>query len=162
MNGVDVLRFAPGIRPEQLQLQRRTITGLSGTDTLEITFRDNDSLTLRDYFISSHAIEQIVFADGTVWDESAVKAMLLAGTEAAQSLQAFREGSEIHAGGGNDVLTGDSGNDALYGEAGDDTLAGLSGDDLLSGGRGMTGWKGEAVTTPICLTPETGRTSSTI
>ncbi|WP_271207009.1 calcium-binding protein [Klebsiella electrica] len=137
MNGVDVLRFAPGIRPEQLQLQRRTITGLSGTDTLEITFRDsNDSLTLRDYFISSHAIEQIVFADGTVWDESAVKAMLLAGTEAAQSLQAFREGSEIHAGGGNDVLTGDSGNDALYGEAGDDTLAGLSGDDLLSGGRG--------------------------
>ncbi|WIO45048.1 calcium-binding protein [Klebsiella electrica] len=137
MNGVDVLRFAPGIRPEQLQLQRRTITGLSGTDTLEITFRDsNDSLTLRDYFISSHAIEQIVFADGTVWDESAVKAMLLAGTQAAQSLQAFREGSEIHAGGGNDVLTGDNGNDALYGEAGDDTLAGLSGDDLLSGGRG--------------------------
>jgi hypothetical protein len=68
MNGVDVLRFAPGIRPEQLQLQRRTITGLSGTDTLEITFRDsNDSLTLRDYFISSHAIEQIAFADGTLW-----------------------------------------------------------------------------------------------
>jgi hypothetical protein len=41
--------------------------------------------------------------------------MLLAGTEAAQSLQAFREGSEIHAGGGNDVLTGDSGNDACTG-----------------------------------------------
>jgi Ca2+-binding RTX toxin-like protein len=98
MNGVDVLRCGPG---EQLLRSRRTITGLSGTDTLEITFRDSsDSLTLRDYFISSHAIEQIVFADGTVWDESAVKAMLLAGTEAAQSLQAFREGSEIHAGGG--------------------------------------------------------------
>jgi Ca2+-binding RTX toxin-like protein len=163
MNGVDVLRFAPGIRPEQLQLQRRTITGLSGTDTLEITFRDsNDSLTLRDYFISNHAIEQIVFADGTVWDESAVKAMLLAGTEAAQSLQAFREGSEIHAGGGNDVLTGDNGNDALYGEAGDDTLAGLSGDDLLSGGRGNDRLEGEAVMTPTCSPPETGRTSSTI
>jgi hypothetical protein len=27
----------------------------------------NDSLTLRDYFISSHAIEQIAFADGTLW-----------------------------------------------------------------------------------------------
>jgi Ca2+-binding RTX toxin-like protein len=108
-----------------------------------------------DYFISSHAIEQIVFADGTVWDESAVKAMLLAGTEAAQSLQAFREGSEIHAGGGNDVLTGDSGNDALYGEAGDDTLAGLSGDDLLSGGRGNDRLEGEAVTTPTCSLPET-------
>jgi Ca2+-binding RTX toxin-like protein len=114
MSGVDTLRLgtataaAGGAGPSP---------GQGGQ--LEITFRDsNDSLTLRDYFISSHAIEQIVFADGTVWDESAVKAMLLAGTEAAQSLQAFREGSEIHAGGGNDVLTGDSGNDALYGEAG--------------------------------------------
>jgi hypothetical protein len=91
MNGVDVLRFAPGIRRNSCSCSAGT--GLSGTDTLEITFRDsNDSLTLRDYFISNHAIEQIVFADGTVWDESAVKAMLLAGTEAAQSLQAFRRG----------------------------------------------------------------------
>ncbi|HHT0104433.1 TPA: calcium-binding protein, partial [Raoultella planticola] len=72
----------------------------------------------------------------------AVKAMLLAGTEAAQSLQAYREGSEIHAGGGNDVLTGDNGNDALYGEAGDDTLDGSFGNDLLSGGTGNDLLKG--------------------
>ncbi|VFS92200.1 Cyclolysin [Raoultella planticola] len=80
--------------------------------------------------------------DGTVWDVATVKAMLLAGTEAAQSLQAYREGSEIHAGGGNDVLTGDSGNDALYGEAGNDTLDGSFGNDLLSGGTGNDLLKG--------------------
>ncbi|MCD9606816.1 hypothetical protein LUS60_16170 [Raoultella planticola] len=87
-------------------------------------------------------MEQIVFADDTVWDVAAVKAMLLAGTAAAQSLQAYREGSEIRAGGGNDVLTGDSGNDALYGEAGDDTLDGSFGNDLLSGGTGNDLLKG--------------------
>ncbi|NYY80134.1 hypothetical protein DMH27_02050 [Raoultella planticola] len=102
-------------------------------------------------------MEQIAFADGTVWDVAAVKAMLLAGTEAVQSLQAYREERDPRRG-GNDMLTGDNGNDALYGEAGDDTLDGSFGNDLLSGGTGNDTLKGGAVTIFTSLTPETGRT----
>ncbi len=146
-----------GLLAEQAVLSRQRVQGY---DSLVLGFRDRaDSVIIRGYFSpDSYQVEQIAFADGTVWDVAAVKAMLLAGTEAVQSLQAYREGSEIHAGGGNDMLTGDNGNDALYGEAGDDTLDGSFGNDLLSGGTGNDTLKGGAVTIFTSLTPETGRT----
>ncbi|HAT1603872.1 TPA: hypothetical protein I8Y23_000144 [Raoultella planticola] len=140
-SGADTLRMGEGLLAEQSVLSRQRVQGY---DSLVLGFRDRaDSVIIQGYFsLDSYQVEQIVFADGTVWDVAAVKAMLLAGTEAAQSLQAYREGSEIHAGGGNDVLTGDNGNDALYGEAGDDTLDGSFGNDLLSGGTGNDLLKG--------------------
>ena len=140
-SGADTLRLGEGLMAEQAVLSRQRV---QGNDSLVLGFRDRaDSVIIQGYFsLDSYQVEQIVFADGTVWDVAAVKAMLLAGTEAAQSLQAYREGSEIHAGGGNDVLTGDNGNDALYGEAGDDTLDGSFGNDLLSGGTGNDLLKG--------------------
>ncbi|HED3066255.1 TPA: hypothetical protein R4057_003239 [Kluyvera ascorbata] len=104
-----------------------------------ITFQDSsDSVTVLRYFeADEHKVEQLVFEDGTVWDVATVKAQILAGTEADQRLQAFSEGSEIHASGGNDVLEGERGNDALYGDEGDDELYGSWGDDTLSGGAGL-------------------------
>ncbi|ATM05927.1 hypothetical protein CRN15_19350 [Raoultella planticola] len=140
-SGTDTLRLGEGLLSEQAVLSRQRVQGY---DSLVLNFRDRaDSVIIQGYFsLDSYQVEQIVFADGTVWDVAAVKAMLLAGTAAAQSLQAYREGSEIHAGGGNDMLTGDNGNDALYGEAGDDTLDGSFGNDLLSGGTGNDTLKG--------------------
>ncbi len=140
-SGADTLRMGEGLLAEQAVLSRQRVQGY---DSLVLGFRDRaDSVIIQGYFsLDSYQVEQIAFADGTVWDVAAVKAMLLAGTEAAQSLQAYREGSEIHAGGGNDMLTGDNGNDALYGEAGDDTLDGSFGNDLLSGGTGNDTLKG--------------------
>uniref|UniRef100_UPI0031DC1BBD calcium-binding protein n=1 Tax=Klebsiella sp. TaxID=576 RepID=UPI0031DC1BBD len=139
--GTDTLRLGEGLLAEQTVLSRQRVQGY---DSLVLSFRDRaDSVIIQGYFsLDYYQVEQIVFADGTVWDVPAVKAMLLAGTEAAQSLQAYREGSEIHAGGGNDVLTGDNGNDALYGEAGDDNLDGGFGNDLLHGGTGKDTLKG--------------------
>ncbi len=64
-------------------------------------FRDRaDSVIIRVLQPDSYQVEQIVFADGTVWDVAAVKAMLLAGTAAAQSLQAYREGARSTPGAG--------------------------------------------------------------
>jgi Ca2+-binding RTX toxin-like protein len=98
-SGTDTLRLGEGLLAEQTVLSRQRVQGY---DSLVLSFRDRaDSVIIQGYFsLDYYQVEQIVFADGTVWDVPAVKAMLLAGTEAAQSLQAFREGSEIHAGGG--------------------------------------------------------------
>jgi len=133
----DILRFGEGLLAENAVVQR------SGQN-LVVSFRDStDSVTVAGYFSGSwNEVEQLVFADGTVWDAATVKAMTLAGTDAAQSLVAGREGSEIHAAGGNDTLTGDNGNDSLYGDAGDDALSGSYGDDLLAGGTGKDTLKG--------------------
>ena len=46
--------------------------------------------------------------------------------------------------GGNDVLNGGGGNDSLYGMAGNDTLIGGAGDDYLSGGTGHDSLEGDA------------------
>ncbi|HAT7517480.1 TPA: calcium-binding protein, partial [Kluyvera ascorbata] len=92
---------------------------------------------LKNYFAyegNRYRVEEIVFADGTVWDVATVKAMLVAGTDEAQSLTAYSPGTEIHAGGGDDKLYGDKGADRLYGDEGNDTLSGDSGNDTLVGG----------------------------
>jgi len=142
--GMDVLRLGEGLLPDDVMLQRKTTTGLKGSDSLIITFRNSsDSITLDNYFgLSSYQLEEIVFADGTVWDMNAVKGLLLTGTDDAQTLTGFKEGSEIHAAGGNDTLRGSDGKDTFYGDAGNDTLDSASGDDLLAGGTGNDTLKG--------------------
>jgi hypothetical protein len=88
-SGADTLRLGRGCwRSRRCSRQR-----VQGYDSLVLSFRDRaDSVIIQGYFsLDYYQVEQIVFADGTVWDVPAVKAMLLAGTEAAQSLQAFRE-----------------------------------------------------------------------
>ena len=141
-NDVDRLVLGDGLLTENTILQR------SGKN-LMISFRDStDSLCLKDYFYSEgnrYRVEEIVFADGTVWDVATVKAMLVAGTDEAQSLTAYSPGTEIHAGGGDDKLYGDKGADRLYGDEGNDTLSGDSGNDTLVGGSGndkLTGYYG--------------------
>ncbi len=49
---------------------------------------------------------------------------------------AFGLGDEIHAGAGDDNVSGLVGNDKIYGDAGNDTLDGGQGNDLLVGGQG--------------------------
>ncbi|WP_437891907.1 calcium-binding protein, partial [Phytobacter sp. V91] len=131
---VDVLRFGEGIRPEDIRLTRTNgfwkslVLSVDGTD---------DSVTLKDFFYANkNQVEQIAFADGTVWDVETVRNWLLQGTDDAQKLWAYAEGSEIHAGGGNDTLYGAAGKDVLYGDEGNDTLDGDKGNDLLDGGEG--------------------------
>ncbi|HDG1697698.1 TPA: hypothetical protein PFE29_004609, partial [Kluyvera ascorbata] len=89
-----------------------------------------------------YQVEELVFANGTVWDVNTVKAMSLHGTDDAQTITAYAEGSEIHAAGGNDSLQGADNSDQLYGDAGDDTLVGGKGADILSGGTGNDTLKG--------------------
>jgi len=136
----DILRFGEGLLAENAVLKR------SGNDLIVSFLDSTDSVKVKDYFFrSTYQVENITFADGTVWDVNAVKAMLLTGTEEAQTLTAYDEGSEIHAGGGNDTLKGGTGSDLLYGDAGDDILDSGTGSDTLTGGTGndtLKGWYG--------------------
>jgi Ca2+-binding RTX toxin-like protein len=97
------------------------VLGIAGT---------TDTLTMRSWFDGTpYRIEQVQFADGTIWNAS-----LLADTASAPI------GSE-----GTDYLFGNSrdnnfqglgGDDVLYGYGGGDTLSGGAGNDVLSGGDG--------------------------
>lgn len=111
-------------------------------DDLILTIRDTgDRLDMWDYFrndgVSPRSIEEIRFADGTVWDWDAIEArMQPVSTEGDDRLFAFGMSDTINGLGGNDFIEGRGGDDVLDGGAGDDTLDGGLGDDVLDGGAG--------------------------
>jgi Ca2+-binding RTX toxin-like protein len=113
---VDSLEFAAGIAASDVVATR------VGDDlSLQINGSD-DRVYVQQYFRDEGAgafrLDAIRFADGTVWNVDAVKALVQVGTD------------------GNDILTGYVGDDVLSGGLGDDTLTGGAGNDTLSGGAG--------------------------
>jgi Ca2+-binding RTX toxin-like protein len=72
-------------------------------------------------------VQQVKFADGTLWNTATLATKALTGTANDDILTGLV---------GNDILNGGDGNDTLYGRAGDDTLSGGNGDDTLSGDAG--------------------------
>ncbi len=129
----DTLRFGEGLQAANAIVQR------SGNNLLIRFEGGTDTVTIKNYFYSqSYQIDEIIFFDGTRWDNTEIETRLLANqvTENGETILAFASGSEIHAAGGNDTLLGNSGNDRLYGDDGNDTLKGYAGNDTLVGGTG--------------------------
>lgn len=84
-------------------------------------------------------VEQIKFANGTVWNIAQIQSAAANGAVVTQVGAA-----------GNDLLSGYGGRDLLNGAAGDDTLQGLWGDDTLIGASGNDTYryrKGDGVDT---------------
>ncbi|OQW36091.1 MAG: hypothetical protein A4E20_08215 [Nitrospira sp. SG-bin2] len=115
-----------------------TVTRDWGVSPNAITLRLNatgDTLTIQDWFNPHGQIEEIRFADGTVWDQAAVLARLETTLTGTEGDDAFLYGSEladtIHGLGGNDSLNGQAGDDVLDGGAGADQMFGGSGDDTF-------------------------------
>lgn len=100
----------------------------------------NDSLRVQYYFYGDesygYAVENIQFADGSVWNTATVKAKVLQGTENNDSIYGYATNDTLQGLGGNDYLNGDAGNDNLDGGTGNDTLYGGDGNDTLKGGVG--------------------------
>ncbi|RFC39108.1 MAG: Ca2+-binding protein, RTX toxin-related [Candidatus Nitrotoga sp. LAW] len=85
-------------------------------------------LTLASWFGNGVSkVGEVIFADGTVWDEQALKAMTNVPTEGADN---------IYGTSGDDVINGLGGDDRLYGNAGNDTLNSGTGNDYLEGNEG--------------------------
>ncbi|WP_460733497.1 calcium-binding protein, partial [Lysobacter tyrosinilyticus] len=98
-----------------------------------------DKVTVKNWFTGQENwLEEVVFADGTVWTGFDVTYnRALAGTNANDTLATvYGTDGVLHGGNGNDTLTGNNGNDTLYGDAGNDVLNGGTGINLLYGGAG--------------------------
>jgi Ca2+-binding RTX toxin-like protein len=132
---LDVIRLGEGIAPADVTLSR--VAGQGTVDLLLAINGTSDSILVQNYFESDvAAIDQIVFADGTVWDAEVIDARIFTGTEAGDVIYGTARGNRIRGAGGNDTLWGLGGNDVLDGGAGRDVLYGGIGDDVLSGGAG--------------------------
>jgi Ca2+-binding RTX toxin-like protein len=144
VNPVDTVELGAGIAPADVEVRRSVwnelVLSIKGT---------SDVLTVSQFFLSDgaspYAVDQISFADGTVWDIATIKAHVLDATAGADSFVGYAsadvmngaDGNDMLSGaGGNDMLDGDAGDDVLYGDAGDDTLRGGTGNDQLTGGEG--------------------------
>ncbi|MDR2220676.1 MAG: putative Ig domain-containing protein [Methylobacillus sp.] len=129
---IDRIEFKPGITADDVRLERiYSADSWQITSDLKITIRDtSETITVKHHFITSnyYAIEEIIFADGTVWDAEAIKAHSLLGEGGNDELLGFD--------GRDNLIDGGAGNDTLRGAVGDDTLIGGAGDDILTGGSG--------------------------
>lgn len=133
----DAIKFGAGITSKDIVLQmgmnRELILTRKGS---------KDKITVSDYFnIDSpnfnYLIDEIRFANGTVWNEQYIRNQLSCKTTSGDDgLYGTRGNDEIHGLAGNDTLYGGAGNDKLYGDQGNDELYGGYGDDLLVGGAG--------------------------
>lgn len=82
---------------------------------------DGGSVLLSDHLDSSYdkGVEQIAFADGTVWTHATVRAMLLTSTPGNDTLTGFNTADTLNGGRGNDTLNGGGDNDTYVYARGD-------------------------------------------
>jgi Ca2+-binding RTX toxin-like protein len=119
---IDVLALEAGVTVSSLVPSRLG-------DALVLTLSGSgDRLEVRDYFANGvPTLERIVFPNGTVWTDSAVRAKVIVPSTGNDTLIGYL---------GADSLSGLAGNDQLDGREGHDTLAGGAGNDTLTGGSG--------------------------
>jgi VCBS repeat-containing protein len=113
--GTDVVELGAGIAPGDVTV-RWTLQG-----DMTVTLPDGSRLTVRgqaDTWSTQRGIEQLRFADGTVWDRSELAARALAGTP------------------GNDVIVSGYQDDTLDGGPGNDQFQDLGGYDTYRFGPG--------------------------
>jgi len=122
-SATNVLEFATGIVPG-------TVTVLgdpAGNVTLSLGGQDQITIDRQAAIPGdqNQGLEEIHFADGTIWDRSDLLALAYpAGDYPGSGGAPVTEGDA-----GNNDLTGAAGPDILIGHGGDDTLSGLGGDD---------------------------------
>ncbi|OOR89859.1 calcium-binding protein [Moraxella bovis] len=123
-NKIDSIVFGENINPEQVTLKRIG-------NNLVISYSEQDQVTVQNFFdangATNYRIDQIKFADGTIWHVDDIKDKVLQATQGDDVIQGYA---------GDDTLTGLDGNDRLIGNAGNDTLIGGAGNDRLEGGEG--------------------------
>ncbi|EWG15227.1 hemolysin-type calcium binding domain-containing protein [Xylella fastidiosa Mul-MD] len=137
-SGDDKLVFGEGIAAADVRLLRQ------GQDVVLDLGNGHDSIRLKDWLTAegrrnySADIEQMVFADGTVWtgETLSTRGLTTLGTSGNDILKGTDVRDSLLGGDGDDTLEGGVGNDTLYGGAGDDVLDGGEGSNRLEGGAG--------------------------
>jgi Ca2+-binding RTX toxin-like protein len=118
---VDTIQLGALVAPNQVILQTNPqddlLLSIAGT---------SDQLTVSSFFSSPGAmVEQIVFADGTIWDSATILSMTpgvtLTGTSGPDTLVGTNASDVLNGLGGDDLLDGRGGNDTMNGGTGNDT-----------------------------------------
>jgi len=115
------------------------LTHVIGTsDLLVKILSSGETLKVQSHFSwTIDGIEQLVFADGTIWDLGAIETQAwYRGTEGADFVNGSGAAETFDGRGGDDTLNGGDGNDTLMGGAGADALNGGNGNDTFIGGLG--------------------------
>ncbi|CAD5377721.1 conserved hypothetical protein [Pseudomonas sp. OF001] len=120
----DRIELKTGVLPSDVRLERvRTVNGWQVSDDLKITIRDTgETLVVKNHFNESnrYAVEEIAFADGTLWDAETIKSRSLLGEAGNDELRGFNGCDDVLVGGaGNDLLEGGSGSDTYHFGLGD-------------------------------------------
>ncbi|MCB1657287.1 MAG: PD40 domain-containing protein, partial [Pseudomonadales bacterium] len=135
----DKIQFAVGIAPSDVVVSK------NGYDLVLKIKNTTDQITVAYYFYnnasSPYAIENIYFANGTVWDINAIKQQfttnqVINGGDFSDYLVGAAGNDTIKGNGGSDYLLGDEGNDSIEGGNGNDYVLGQAGNDNLDGGSG--------------------------
>ncbi|WP_199610552.1 calcium-binding protein [Flocculibacter collagenilyticus] len=136
---VDKIKLDADISPEDILLKSAVnglVLSIKGT---------SDTLTINRLGNLATVIEQIEFADGTVWDSAQIVANTIqissesdvwVGDSEANSVDLLSGDDTAYGQGGDDTITGGHGDDRLYGKDGNDQLLGGEGDDNLNGDDG--------------------------
>ncbi|MDP5220713.1 calcium-binding protein [Ruegeria sp. 2205SS24-7] len=137
--GLKVIEFEAGIL-------KSDISGQWLDSDLVLTHTNGDKITVDGHFhFTNYRIDEVRFADGTVWDFDDLWVLTnvatglgdtLRGLDANDTLSGLQGNDSILGNDGNDLLIGGSGNDTIAGSSGNDTLRGGTGNDDLSGGSG--------------------------
>jgi trimeric autotransporter adhesin len=116
---VDIVRIDAGVAPSDVRVTSSFTLTINGTaDSLRLIYAAT---------ADAYRIERIEFADGTVWDEAALRTRFFADAMTT----------------GGDWITGwDAADDDIDGGAGADTLYGLGGNDTLRNGETLYGGTG--------------------
>ncbi|MFT3857757.1 MAG: calcium-binding protein [Aquabacterium sp.] len=150
--GHSVIRFAEGIRPEDLTGSSRVVEGSNWHTEATLGFKNRDGGIVVDNLI------RIEFADGKVWDKASIDVFMSTGlvpdadmfidhrTSSDTTLVLMGSGNDTFLGGaaddqvkggdGHDRIEGGNGWDGLIGGAGDDTIIGGAQRDFITGGDG--------------------------
>ena len=127
---VDVLNIGAGLNAGDLALNR------SGNDLLVKVRTTTDTIRVVNHFTGA-GIEQMRFADGTLWTTTDIAAHLTNDlTEGPDNFTGSPGDDLIFGRGGDDIIDGAGGNDTIDGGTGIDTLRGGPGNDVIDGGDG--------------------------
>lgn len=147
---VDTLFLGDGFLPASVRLMRTGSTGES-LDLVMDMGNGKDFITITNFFARQddyYKVEQVNFADGTVWTADWIKTQIDAkyatGTPGNDYLNGYSWDDNLDGAGGNDTLLGYAGNDNLDGGIGNDSLEGGIGNDTLDGGVGSDELNGAA------------------
>jgi len=143
--GADAILVGADVAHSELLLAR---SGSGSNDLVLSISGASDRLTVASYFAtdsaggSGYRVEEIRFANGTVWTYADIVARLSAATEGADTILGDNGINALSGLGGADSLVGRGGADWLEGGDGNDTLDGGEGNDSLAGGDGADSLQG--------------------